>query len=136
MKWARFALAATIAALVLGAALLLTERPASIEDTTHQISAALRCPTCQGISVADSPSPVARDMRDRIASELRAGRSPAEIEREFVAVYGDWILLDPQPEGIGLLPWAVPIVLSAGGALGWLLVVRRWTRPHYERSRE
>lgn len=74
------------------------------------------------------PSPVARDMRDRIAAELRAGRSPAEIEREFVAVYGDWILLKPQPEGIGLVPWAVPIVLSLGGALVCLLVVRRWIR--------
>lgn len=128
MRWAGPAIAATIVALALSAALLLTERPASVEDTTQQISTTLRCPTCQGISVADSPSPVARDMRDRIAAELRAGRSPAEIEREFVAVYGDWILLKPQPEGIGLVPWAVPIVLSLGGALVCLLVVRRWIR--------
>ncbi|MFD2472385.1 cytochrome c-type biogenesis protein [Amycolatopsis silviterrae] len=123
-RW-RF-LVVTAAIVALGALALLTEPSPSVDETARQLGSALRCPTCQGVSVADSPSPVARDMRDRIVAELRAGRTPDDIRREFVAAYGDWVLLEPPSRGLGLLPWAIPAAALVAGATRWALAARRW----------
>lgn len=91
-----------------------------------EIGATLRCPTCQGLSVADSPSKVATSMREIIAEQLAAGRSADEIRQHFVARYGDWILLSPRTSGIGWLVWMLPVMVIIG-ALGGLIIALRGT---------
>ena len=48
------------------------------------IASGLRCPVCQNLSVADSTSELARDMRALIVDQLRAGKTPEEIGRAHV----------------------------------------------------
>ncbi|MFQ5846826.1 MAG: cytochrome c-type biogenesis protein CcmH [Candidatus Methylomirabilales bacterium] len=101
---------------------------ASLEEQVHQVAAELRCPVCQGLSVADSPSRMANQMRDLIRERLKAGDSPEAVKAYFVERYGEWILLAPKQEGFNLLVWILPFLGLGGGAVGLALVLRRWRR--------
>ena len=92
---------------------------------TEDVAGLLRCPVCQGLSVADSPSKLAGEMRSEIETQLRAGRSPDRIRAFFIDRYGEWILLSPSRHGWNLLPWAVPIVGLLAGVTVWVVFVRR-----------
>jgi cytochrome c-type biogenesis protein CcmH len=105
-----------------------SDRPASVDDRVHEIGAGLRCPVCLNLSVADSPSPLAGEMRAEIETQLRSGRSPEQVRAFFVDRYGEWILLAPTRRGLNLLPWAIPIVGLLVGAGVWFGLVRRRTR--------
>ncbi len=90
------------------------------------LAAELRCPDCQGLSVAESRTAAAQAIRGQIAEQLAAGRSPDEVRQSFVDRYGDWILLRPRAP----LAWVVPLALIAvalGGVLAW--IVRRRSVP-------
>jgi cytochrome c-type biogenesis protein CcmH len=116
------------ALLVLALAGLLAAAAPVNEDTVREIAAELRCVVCQSLSVADSPSETANQMRDVIRERLAAGETPAQVRAYFVAKYGDWILLSPPRQGFTLLVWVLPFV---GLGLGLVLVavlVRRWSR--------
>ena len=109
-------------ALVVGAVGWLTARgaaePRTLDERVTAIAQTLRCPVCRDLSVAVSPSAIARQMRSSIASRLRAGQSADQIRAAFVRSYGQWILLSPPARGLGLLVWLAPFVaLSLGGIL-------------------
>jgi cytochrome c-type biogenesis protein CcmH len=95
-------------------------------ERVHAIATGLRCPVCRDLSVADSPAPLAQQMRNQIAEGLAAGKSPEAIRREFVAAYGESVLLVPTRRGVGLVAWVTPALLVAGGVLAAVLAVRRW----------
>jgi len=107
----------TIALLALAGALVFAARPHEItaEERVDQITAELRCPVCQGLSVKDSTSETARQMRDLVAQRVREGKTNAEIEAEFRAAYGDWIFLSPPVASWGGLVWLVPVAVIAAG---------------------
>jgi len=106
-----------IALLALAAALVFAARPqeATADERIDQITTELRCPVCQGLSVKDSTSETARQMRDLVTQRVREGRSNAEIQAEFRAAYGDWILLSPPVASWSGLVWLVPIAALAAG---------------------
>jgi cytochrome c-type biogenesis protein CcmH len=97
----------------------------TLDERVHEIGAGLRCPVCLNLSVADSPSKLAGEMRTEIANQLLAGRSPQQIRAFFIDRYGEWILLSPRPHGWNLVPWAVPVVGLLAGLTLWLVLVRR-----------
>jgi cytochrome c-type biogenesis protein CcmH len=84
-------------------------------DRVEALASELRCPVCQGESIADSAAELARDYRQLIADEVAAGSTDAEITELFVARYGDWVLLDPPARGSTLLLWALPVVALVVG---------------------
>ncbi len=108
---------------------------ADLGEQARALAAQLRCPVCQNLSVADSSSELARDMRAVIRAELEAGRTPEEIRAYFVSKYGDWILLSPRPRGLTWLLWIGPFAGAAGGLLVAVRTARRWARRGDRRAR-
>lgn len=99
-----------------------------LEEQVRGIAAGLRCVVCQNLSVADSPSELARQMREVIREQLRQGKSPEEIKAYFVSKYGEWVLLAPAPRGFGLLVWVLPFAAAASGIVLVVFMVRRWVK--------
>jgi len=110
------------AILAVGLAVAWSARPAPLTaaERVDRLSAELRCPVCQGLSVQDSPSETARSMRALVAQRVAEGRTDDEVRDEFRRSYGDWILLSPpllSPTG---LVWLVPLIaLIVGAWLAW-----------------
>ncbi len=92
----------------------------------HDIAAELRCVVCQALSVADSTSTTAQQMRAIILDQVRAGKSRDEILAYFVSRYGEWVLLAPPRRGFNLLAWWLPFAGIAVGTLAVVLAARRW----------
>lgn len=128
-SWAVRAAGAWLLALlvlnVLGPALVRAE---PIDDEVRRIARQLRCPICESVSVADSPSDLAAQMRAVIRKKLEAGESEQAIIDYFVQAYGDSVLLEPPRRGLGWAIWLGPLIALAVGALllAWLL--RTWLR--------
>ncbi|MPY99270.1 MAG: hypothetical protein GEU97_14960 [Actinophytocola sp.] len=99
-----------------------TTQPSSPADVAALVESSLRCPTCQGMSIADSPAPVAAGMRKIVQEQAAAGRKPDEIRAQFVDRYGDWVLLTPPRRGIAWLLWLLPAVTLLMG-IGLVAVV-------------
>lgn len=100
----------------------------AVEDITLRISAGLRCPVCQGLSVADSPSPTARAMKDRVRELVVAGYTDDQVRDWFVDRYGEWVLLEPEAKGMNWLVWLAPGVAAGVGLALVAGVVARWRR--------
>jgi cytochrome c-type biogenesis protein CcmH len=98
------------------------------EEQVQAIASQLRCVVCQNLSVADSPSDMARQMRDLIRERLAAGDTPAQVETYFVQRYGEWVLLAPPARGLNLLLWFAPFGAVASGLAVVLMLARRWRR--------
>jgi len=116
------------AALVLVSSLALVAAAPVSEDTVRDIAAQLRCVVCQSLSVADSPSETAHQMREIIRERLAGGETPAQVTAYFVEKYGLWILLSPPKAGFSILVWIVPFAGLLAGLVVVALVVRRWSR--------
>lgn len=109
-----------LAAVIVVGLLTAPPRPADRADALAQ---QLRCPVCQGESVADSPSQTAAEIREQIAEMIAAGRSDDEIRQHYVERYGRWILLDPPASGDTVWLWLLPVGVATAGAA--VLVGRR-----------
>jgi cytochrome c-type biogenesis protein CcmH len=123
--------AALLVALVALVVVALAGRSASVpqQQQAHEIAAGLHCPVCKDLSAADSPAPIARQMREQIRQQLAAGKTPAQIRRGFVAAYGPTVLMSPPDEGWGRAVHFAPLVILVGGlALGGAMLRRALRR--------
>ncbi|WP_242458122.1 cytochrome c-type biogenesis protein [Halomonas sp. YLGW01] len=98
------------------------------EERFRSLTDALRCPKCENQAIGDSDSPVAKDMRERVAILLREGRSDREIQDFMVARFGDYVLYNPRLENRTLLLWGLPAALVLLGGVLVALIVRRRRR--------
>jgi len=114
-------LAIAVAGIVV--TLVMAPGPAPTDaERAAALAAELRCPDCQGLSVADSPTASAREIRRQIDELVAGGATDDEVLAHFVARYGEWIRLAPS----GAAPWLMPFaVLLAGVVLLGAWLVRR-----------
>jgi Uncharacterized protein involved in biosynthesis of c-type cytochromes len=122
-------LAIAVAALTLSAVALAGQPPArTAAAQAHQIASGLRCPVCKDLSAADSPAPLAGQMRQQIADQVAQGRSPEQIRSHFIAAYGDSVLMTPPRRGLAGTAYHLPLIVMAVGLLISFMLLRRWLR--------
>ncbi len=123
---------------------VLIRHPAqeTIDQRIHDIGSQLKCPVCQGESVANSPSLISQQMRGVIREQVQEGKSDAQIIQYFEERYGSQIVWSPQWQGFTILIWLAPIGLMLFGALIIFYVLRSWlavsacpARPCFHRCR-
>jgi len=90
---------------------------AMLDQRTNEVAGLLRCPVCQGLSVADSPSTMARDMKQNVREMLARGYTQEQILSFFERSYGQFVLLKPKFQGVSLLVWILPVVALIFGAV-------------------
>jgi cytochrome c-type biogenesis protein CcmH/NrfF len=95
---------------------------------TEAIAADLRCPVCQGLSIADSHSPTAEAIKEDIRRRVDAGESDSAIKAHYVESYSEWILLRPETSGFGVLVWVLPVMALLLAIGGLALAFRHWRR--------
>jgi len=88
-----------------------------VQPRAREIGAGLRCPVCQGLSIADSTSPAAVQMLRRVRELVEMGYEAPEINDYFVGKYGEWVLLAPTTNGMNGVVWYGPAVLAGLGLL-------------------
>jgi cytochrome c-type biogenesis protein CcmH len=117
-RWLPIVGLGVLAALII----LVLVRPGS-EPTPAQradmLAAQLRCPDCQGLSVADSPTRSAGEIRRQIDELVAGGATDEEVRARFVARYGEWVLLAPSSAAYWLIPFAV-LVGGVAGLVFWM----------------
>jgi len=98
---------------------------ATAKGRTDRLNKALRCPECQGLSVADSPSDAARAMGSRIEEMVQMGYTEDQITGYFVDRYGAWVELAPPSEGLHKLLYGAPLLVLIAGLLCCAVVFRQ-----------
>ena len=116
--------ALALAAFLLASAATVVMGATVSDDAVRRIASQLRCVVCQNLSVADSPSEMARQMREVIRERLAQGESDEQIMRYFEERYGPWVRLSPG----GWLVWVLPFAGLFMGLGVVLLIALRWTR--------
>jgi len=124
VQWAGIA-AVIAAALTLGAG---PDGGNGLTADADRVAAGLRCPVCQGLSVKDSDSPTARDIRADIRRRLDDGQTPTDVRQAYVDRYGQWILLRPETSGFAALVWVLPAAVTAAGGVVVAGAFLRWRR--------
>lgn len=93
-----------------------------LEAVTEEVSSLMRCPVCQGLSVADSPTPLAAAMKNEVRDMLAAGYSRQQVMEYFEQSYGEFIRLAPHARGFNLTVWLAPLALLL---VGFALILHR-----------
>jgi cytochrome c-type biogenesis protein CcmH len=118
------ALGLAVALIGLGVTLGLRDGSAAAPDArAASLAAELRCPDCQGLSVADSPTRSAREIRAQIDELVAGGATDDEVREHFVARYGEWVRLAPSAPAVWIIPFGV-VVAAAAALIAWLAARR------------
>lgn len=90
-----------------------------------RLASEVRCPTCEGLSAAESGTPAAVAVRDEIRRRIDAGETDGQVRAFLVSRYGKDILLVPEGSGVAALVWALPVTALVLGGGGLVLALRR-----------
>ena len=119
-----------VMAAVLVVALIVGGRgdgaPATPDERVDAIAKEVRCPTCQGLSAAESDAKAAQAVREEIRRRVNEGQDDGRIRAYLVSRYGRDILLKPESSGIASLVWTIPVVAGIAALAGLVAVFRRW----------
>jgi cytochrome c-type biogenesis protein CcmH len=113
-----------LAGMAIALVLLVATSP-NDADRAEAIGTRIKCPVCQGESIANSPSQMARDMMALVSERVEAGVDDQAIVDELLASYSGAVLLDPPASGATLILWLAPLAAVAAGA-----GVITWWRRH------
>lgn len=105
--------------------------PRTTQERVERIASTLKCPTCDGQSVADSDSAASRAIRLEIARLVEEGRSAEEVRGQIASTFGEEVQLTPPASGFAGLVWILPVVVLVVALAGVGAALSRWRRiPH------
>ncbi len=102
--------------------------PRTTADKVEAIAKTLKCPVCDGQSVADSDVAASRAIRVEIARLVEQGRSTSEVRSTIAATYGDQVQLTPPASGLAGLVWMLPVVALVVALAALAAAFTRWRR--------
>lgn len=89
----------------------------SEEQRYQDLIAELRCPKCQNQNIADSNSPISKDMRNVVYQMMLDGASNEEIVDSLVGRFGEFVKYNPDLDSRTFMLWATPAIAVLGGLL-------------------
>ena len=101
---------------------------AELDARTRALAERMRCPVCQGLSIAASPSASALAMLAQVRDLLARGYTDEQVLDYFVRSYGEFVLLEPTAQGFNLVVWLLPLAGVGIGAVLIAAAVARLTR--------
>ena len=89
------------------------------QDRAKEIGSLVRCPVCNGESIAESPAPLAQAMMAVVREGIDDGLSDEQIIDGLLVSYTDSQRLDPEISGSTLALWLIP---GAALVIGMILI--------------
>jgi cytochrome c-type biogenesis protein CcmH/NrfF len=116
-----------VVALIAIAVLAVVSQPSSTTRAARvaHLESVVKCPACDSLTVGQSNAPSSVAIRHQIERMVNSGRSDGDILSALQSQYGSNITVTPSTAGIGVLLWAVPVVLALGGIVTVARVGRR-----------
>jgi cytochrome c-type biogenesis protein CcmH len=97
----------------------------TLHRESQRIGSLLRCPVCQGMSIADSPAEMAVNMKSQVHELLARGYTEEQILDYFEKSYGQFVLLKPKSK----IVWALPVLAMLLGAVIVVMKIRNLGKP-------
>jgi cytochrome c-type biogenesis protein CcmH len=91
-------------------------------ERVDALASAIKCPFCNGESLAESQSSVAAEYRVIIQQRVDDGATDDEVIDEFAANFGDSYILDTSTSSWSIVLWLVPMLAIAAGVavVAWM----------------
>lgn len=89
-----------------------------------EVASELRCLVCQNQSLADSHASLAVDLKEKIAEQIRAGKTSEEIKSYMQDRYGEFVIYKPAYSLENAILWLGPFVVLVIAVLMARRVVR------------
>ena len=124
-RWLPYLLLVPVVAAALWVGAGAGDGPPSPASRAARLAGGVRCPTCEGLSAAESETPAAVAVRDEIRRRVDAGETDEQVRAFLVSRYGRDILLTPEGSGVAALVWALPVFVVVLGAGGLVWALRR-----------
>lgn len=85
----------------------------ALEDSSRlmTLSKNIRCVTCGGQSIEDSPSDFALQIKQDLKQRITQGQSDEQIFQALRAQYGDDVLFNPPLNASTIFLWTMPVLL-------------------------
>jgi cytochrome c-type biogenesis protein CcmH len=109
-----------------------------IEDARERLvfgSLRCMCGGCERLLLTVCACPVADDAREMIRKKIAAGETNDQIILAYQNEYGTDALAIPPNKGGMQAIYAVPLVAIGAGAIGVVVLVRRWSKTPKEKKR-
>jgi cytochrome c-type biogenesis protein CcmH len=90
--------------------------PPTDAERVQTLASAIKCPFCNGESLAESQSSVAAEYRVIIAQRVADGATDDEVIEEFAENFGDSYILDTSTSRWSFALWIIPALAIAAGA--------------------
>ncbi|MDP2380538.1 MAG: cytochrome c-type biogenesis protein CcmH [Pseudohongiella sp.] len=81
------------------------------KEQYKEVASELRCLVCQNQSLADSHASLAVDLKEKIAEQIRAGKTSEEIKSYMQDRYGEFVIYKPAFSMENAVLWLGPFVV-------------------------
>ena len=130
-----------VVAAILTVSLAISWQPTTVcaddpEQLAQEIYGTVMSPFCPARLLTDCPSPSASELKVKILSELKAGKTKEQVLQELYTTFGSSLRAAPEARGFGALAWWIPITFVLGGAAIYAVwLSKRKADPHSEKQR-
>jgi len=123
-----------ILACLLGAHPVMAQAVPTVEEIAHEL--VCDCADCgkQSVDQCMNTCETGRKYAAEIAAQLKQGQNKEQILNHFADTYGEKLLGNPRPRGIGRLAPLMPLLALLGGLIPVGFLLRRRNRAQSRRQ--